>query len=171
MKRQTKRITSTGIIALIAVALFRILGSGFFDNAPKGSAIVERVVDGDTIKVRFEGHEERVRLIGIDTPESVHPDKKRNLPEGKIASDYTKSRLSNRTVQLEFDAQERDKYGRLLAYVWLDDELFNETLLKKGYARVYTFPPNVKYTERFERVQRKARESATGFWSGTALNR
>lgn len=72
------------------------------------------VVDGDTIKIIVNGKEEKLRLIGIDTPESVHLDKKKNTKEGKIASEYTKSRLEGRDIKVEFDVQERDKYGRLL---------------------------------------------------------
>lgn len=126
---------------------------------------VTRVVDGDTIKVDFNGKEESVRLIGIDTPESVNPDASKNVLEGKIASDYTKSRLEGKEVELEFDVQERDRYGRLLAYVWIGGEMFNKTLLSEGYAQVATFPPNVKYVDEFIEFQRRARENNKGFWA------
>ncbi len=125
---------------------------------------VVRVVDGDTIIVSFNGKEERVRLIGIDTPESVHPDASKNIEEGKIASDYTKSKLENKEVMLEFDIQERDQYGRLLAYVWLGSTMFNKTLVQEGYAQVATYPPNVKYVEDFVKLEREARENNKGLW-------
>lgn len=125
---------------------------------------VVRVVDGDTIKVNFNGTEESVRMIGIDTPESVHPDGSKNTEQGKIASEYTKSMLENEEVTLEFDVEERDMYGRLLAYVWLGNTMFNKTLLQEGYGQVSTFPPNVKYVEDFVALERIARENNQGLW-------
>lgn len=126
---------------------------------------VTRIVDGDTIKVNFNGKEESVRLIGIDTPESVHPDASKNLPEGKVASEYTKSKLDGKEVGLEFDVQERDHYGRLLAYVWIGGEMFNNVLLSEGYAQVATYPPNVKYVDDFTAIQKEARENNKGLWA------
>lgn len=126
---------------------------------------VVRIVDGDTIEVEIDGTTEKVRLIGIDTPESVHPDQERNVPYGPIASAYTKEHLAGRSVGLEFDVQERDKYGRLLAYIYLEGKMFNETLLEYGHAVVSTYPPNVKYVDRFTELQRQARENGYGLWS------
>lgn len=126
---------------------------------------VVRVVDGDTIVVNFKGTNEKVRLIGIDTPESVHPDGSKNTEEGILTSNYTKSRLTDKTVKLEFDVQERDKYGRLLAYVYVDGYMYNKELLEKGYAKVATYPPNVKYVDDFTKLQEKAREEKVGLWS------
>lgn len=126
---------------------------------------VTRVVDGDTIKVNFNGKEESLRLIGIDTPESVHPDASRNVLEGRIASDYTKTLLEGKDIELEFDAEERDKYGRLLAYVYINGIMVNKLLLKEGYAQVSTYPPNVKYVDEFNQIQRIARENNKGLWS------
>ncbi|MDD4726624.1 MAG: stalk domain-containing protein [Tissierellia bacterium] len=126
---------------------------------------VTRVVDGDTIKVNFNGKEESLRLIGIDTPESVHPDASRNVLEGRIASDYTKTLLEGKDIELEFDDEERDKYGRLLAYVYINGIMVNKLLLKEGYAQVSTYPPNVKYVDEFNQIQRIARENNKGLWS------
>jgi endonuclease YncB( thermonuclease family) len=131
---------------------------------------VTRVVDGDTIKVNFNGKEESVRLIGIDTPESVHPDASKNLPEGKLASQFTKDKLEGKEITLEFDVQERDKYGRLLAYAWIGGEMFNKTLLEEGYAQLATFPPNVKYVEEFTQLQETAREGNKGLWNNNMFN-
>lgn len=125
---------------------------------------VVRVVDGDTIVVDFNDKDEKVRLIGIDTPESVHPDANKNTEEGITASDFTKNLLSDKSVSLEFDVSERDRYGRLLAYVYLEGEMVNKTLLKEGYAQVATYPPNVAYVDDFTELQRIARENAVGFW-------
>ena len=131
----------------------------------KGIYEVVRVVDGDTIKIVYDGKEESVRLIGVDTPESVHADAKKNSYLGKCASEFTKERLTGKKVTLEFDVQARDKYNRLLAYVYLDGKMFNKTLLEEGYAQVATYPPNVKYVEDFKTLQTAARNNNKGLWN------
>ncbi len=140
---------------------------------------VLRVVDGDTFVCLLNGKKERVRLIGVDTPES-RPNKKafrdsrrsgisleKIIEMGKKATRFTKKYLKKgRTVFLEFDIEKRDRYGRLLAYVWLDKKtLFNELIIREGYATVYTRPPNVKYAGRFLMAQRYAREKRKGLWA------
>ncbi len=140
------------------------------DKAERYTAKVIRVVDGDTLLVDLNGKEERVRLIGVDTPESVHPDVAKNLPEGKVASEFTKLKLEGKEVILEFDVQERDQYGRLLAYVWIDGVMFNKVLLEEGYARVATYPPNVKYVDDFIKAQEEARKNNKGFWNNGTFN-
>ncbi len=122
---------------------------------------VERVVDGDTF-VLVGG--DRVRMIGVDTPETVKPGTAVQT-YGKEASDFTKKMLTGKKVRLEYDVSEKDRYGRLLAYVYLEDGTFyNELLLKEGYAQVMTVPPNVKYADHFVEVQRKARVAKKGLW-------
>ena len=123
------------------------------------------MVDGDTIVVDMDGVKEKIRLIGIDTPESVHPDPDRNVEYGEIASGFTEDQLEGKAVALEFDVQERDKYGRVLAYVYLDGKMFNETLLEQGHAMVSTYPPNIKYVDRFTELQTQAREAKLGLWA------
>lgn len=113
---------------------------------------VLRVVDGDTFVVNYNGVEEYVRLIGVDTPESVHPDSEKNTEAGILASDYTKARLEGKQVELEFDVQQRDMYGRLLAYVYVDGVMYNKTLLEDGVANLATYPPNVKYVDDFTAI-------------------
>lgn len=124
-----------------------------------------RIVDGDTLEVTYNSKKEKVRLIGINTPESVHPDETKNTEFGKMSSDFTKSQLDGKKIQLEFDVEERDKYGRLLAYVYVDGKMFNKTLLEKGYAQIATYPPNVKYVEDFKALQSVARENNKGLWA------
>lgn len=126
---------------------------------------VDRVIDGDTISVIINGKEEKIRLIGIDAPESVHPDESKNTKCGTIASDFTKLKLEGKNVSIEKDVQERDNYGRILAYVYLNDVMFNKTLLEEGMAQVSTHPPNVKYADEFIVLQRQARENNVGLWS------
>ncbi len=140
-------------------------------------ARVTGVVDGDTVHVRLEnGKEEKVRFIGVDTPESTREVE----PYGKEAAAYTKKRLDGRTVYLELDVGERDKYGRLLAYVWLSPpksdgeaevraKMFNAELLLEGYAQVMTVPPNVKYADLFAKLQREAREAEKGLQNPEAV--
>jgi len=123
------------------------------------------VTDGDTFKIDYNGEEKKVRLIGVDTPESVSPNKEKNNNYGKIASEYSKKRLEGKIVSIEFDIQENDKYGRFLCYIYLEDgTMYNKELLEQGYAQVSTYPPNVKYVEEFEKIQRQARENNMGFW-------
>lgn len=131
---------------------------------PYGNYKVNRVVDGDTLKVNFNGKEESLRLIGVDTPESVHPDASKNTAEGKIASEYTKAMIEGKDVAIEFDVQERDQYGRLLGYVWFNGKMINKTLVQEGYAKIATYPPNVRYVEDFTQLQTQARNNKKGFW-------
>ncbi|PTX63187.1 micrococcal nuclease [Melghirimyces profundicolus] len=134
------------------------------DGPGKGrEAKVIRVIDGDTLSVRMEGRIEKVRLIGVNTPETNHPKIGAEV-YGKEASRFTTKHLAGKDVRLETDVEERDQYGRLLAYVWLGDELFNAMLLEEGMAQVMTVPPNVRYQEKFLRLQREAREKEKGLW-------
>lgn len=130
-------------------------------SVPPGQYKVLRVVDGDTFVIDYNGTEEKVRLIGIDTPESVHPDADKNSAAGITASDYTKSLLKGKSVSLEFDVQQRDKYGRMLVYAYVDGYMLNKKLLEDGYAVVATYPPNVKYVDEFKAVS-KEYQSAFG---------
>jgi micrococcal nuclease len=139
-------------------------GVGQTDN--DATVTVTRVVDGDTIDISPSVEERsRVRLIGMDTPD-VHFGTQLYGPE---ASAFAKRELDGEKVMLELDVQKIDPYGRLLAYVYLTNgEMFNETLLREGYAQVATFPPNVKYVDRFLEAQREARAANRGLWGLSA---
>ena len=127
--------------------------------------VVNRVIDGDTFEAKVKGKLERIRLLLVDTPESVHPDENRNVEYGKIASKYTKSLIEGKNINLELDLQERDKYGRILAYVYLENgDMLNELLLKNGHARVMVIPPNIKYVTEFRELERQARDNNLGIW-------
>ena len=135
-------------------------------SAKMKKAVVTKVVDGDTIDVKFEdGTVERVRLIGVDTPESVHPDADRNSEEGTVTSDYTKKQLLNKSVLLEFDVGERDQYGRLLAYVYLNNLMYNAQLAMEGYAQQVTYQPNVRWEALFKHQVQDARANDRGLWA------
>lgn len=141
-------------------------GAADLQAADRVTVHVERVVDGDTVIVNHtDGRRERIRLTGIDTPESVHQDVARNSEYGAVASDYTKARLADRDVQLEFDVEPSDRYGRGLAYVWVDGILFNEELIRLGYAKALPRQANQKYMADFLAAQREAKRSGAGFWA------
>jgi micrococcal nuclease len=125
---------------------------------------VVRVIDGDTIELE---NGERVRYIGIDTPETVHPLKAVQFM-GKDASEFNRKLVEGKDVRLEYDVQRTDKYGRTLAYIYLGDLFVNAELVKQGYAQIMTIPPNVKYQELFLSLQRDAREVKAGLWNDQA---
>lgn len=138
-------------------------------SAPKGmqEAKVDFVVDGDTIKVLISGKVETIRLIGIDTPETVDPRKPVQC-FGREASNKAKEILSNKTVYLESDPTqgERDKYQRLLRYAWFDtDTNFNKLMISEGYAHEYTYAVPYKYQAEFKQAEKEAREGNKGLWS------
>lgn len=132
---------------------------------------VVKVVDGDTIDVRIEQNVARVRLIGIDTPEVVDPRKPVQC-FGKEASDKAKGILTGKSVRLESDPTQgdKDKYGRLLRYVFLEDgTLFNKLMIEQGYAHEYTYHSNpYKYQLEFIAAERSAREQNLGLWNSAA---
>lgn len=135
----------------------------------EGVEVVE-VVDGDTIKVRLGGEVETVRYIGMDTPETVHPIRGVE-PYGIEASEQNRQLVAGRRVRLEFDVEKRDRYGRLLAYVYVDTLFVNAELLRRGYAQLMTVPPNVRYVDLFRRLQTEAREAGRGLWADPAPGR
>ena len=121
---------------------------------------VKRVIDGDTLLL-ING--ERVRLIGVDTPETKHPQKPVEY-FGREAYLFTKEMVDGKEARFEFDRQKRDRYGRLLAYVYLLDGTFlNAEIIKQGYGFAYTRFP-FKYLEEFRRYEREARENRKGLW-------
>lgn len=156
------------------LATLLILGLGFgawliwqtsLEAQPADAELIEarvtRVVDGDTIEVTppVEGVED-VRLIGVDTPEVFGEEE----PCGLEASAFTTEQLEGESVTLEFDEERTDQFGRALAYVYLDGELYNETLVRQGYAQVLTIPPNTRYEDRFLTAEEQARAEGLGIW-------
>lgn len=127
--------------------------------------LVKKVIDGDTIQLEDSS---RVRYIGINTPESV--DRRRPIEAlGKESAKFNKQLVQGKNVRLEFDVQKKDDYGRLLAYVYVGDTFVNAELVKQGYAQASTYPPNVKYADLFQRLEREAREAGRGLWASPAL--
>lgn len=148
------------------------------DIPPKGQHLyVKRVVDGDTLKLS-DGT--RVRLIGVDTPELHYSEKlirdaKRTQRDietiqalGKTAAEFTTKLCLGKKVRLEFDVQRHDRYGRTLAYVYLEDGTsVNAKILEEGYGQTMTIPPDVRFAEQFQKLEKQARENKKGLWSGT----
>jgi micrococcal nuclease len=168
MGRRAPRLFAVAVTAVIISACSHASTTKATAQAqPPGNATVERVVDGDTIIVHVGGRRERVRFIGMDTPESVKP----NTPVqcfAIAASNRTKQLLPAGTaVRLVGDVEQRDKYKRLLAYVYrARDNLFvNLSLVRDGYAQPYTFPPNVAHTNEFVAAAADARNAGRGLWS------
>lgn len=129
------------------------------------TAVVTKIIDGDTIELNSG---EKIRYIGIDTPETRDP---RRSVEcfGKEASNKNATLVLNKEVRLEKDVSERDKYGRLLRYVYVGDELINETLVRQGFATAVQFPPDVKYADRFSLAEEMAQAEKLGLWGDVCL--
>jgi micrococcal nuclease len=177
-KKAKKRLISL----LIATLFLFYLGGCVFLTESVGSELqltrvrVTRVVDGDTVYVRFSsGAEEKLRLIGVDAPEIDHPTKGEE-PFGIESTEYTYSAVYDLYCWLEFDEGERDQYGRMLAYLWLEKpevvneaeiraKMFNAHLLLDGYARQVIFQPNVRYVEFFSAFVDEARQANRGLWT------
>ena len=174
-KRWTK--FAVGGLALVLASLFALHRSVDHWPAHRDAGLhgVAYVYDGDTIKL---DNGEHVRLIGIDAPEAHENDKllrdvrhrhidgQTQLAMGRQAAGFARSLLAGQQVRLEFDVEERDKYGRLLAYLYLPDGTFvNEKIIREGYAYPLTIPPNVRHTHEFKRWFDEAREAKRGLWS------
>lgn len=155
-------VVGAGVLALVSFGLGR--GSRSLGGAeeapvfPKDSVvvgIVDYVVDGDTIELRGG---ERVRMIGINTPEI-------GQPYSSEAKNKLKELIEGKEVVLEKDITDRDQYGRLLRYIWLKDILINLEMVRLGYANSYTYPPDVKYQDQIVATETEARENKIGLWT------
>lgn len=167
-----KRLIGSAIASVaVAAAVFAgsvlndvVTVSGNQDNNLQ-EATVTRVVDGDTLVANIDGTDEKIRLIGVDTPESVHPDASKNTAEGEKASEHTKSVLPSGTcIWLESDTTDEDKYGRLLRYVWLEQpdnpndagevksKMLNAELVAEGWADPMPVKPNTKWESLFAQL-------------------
>ena len=172
------------LVACAAPVDLRHQAPATLPQEPPGAerAFVTRVVDGDTIEVRITervagpgaggapiGSIEKVRLIGIDTPESVRT----GTPIecfGRESSAATEALLEGLEVALVKDVEEHDQYGRLLRYVYIGEEMANARLVVNGYAQVYTYPPNIRWSELFVQLQREAHDADRGLWSPDSCN-
>jgi micrococcal nuclease len=142
---------------MVCFALLFTLASCHLPATDSGTTVT-RVIDGDTIEVSIRGVIEKVRYIGIDTPEI-------GKPFFEESTEANRRMVEDKTVTLVQDVSERDRYGRLLRYVYVGELFVNAELLHQGYAQVATYPPDVKYINFFLQLQREAREAGRGLWS------
>jgi micrococcal nuclease len=179
-----KLVKTVVALAFIFTAALSAPASGApAPSSPTGETVnasVSRIVDGDTIRILIPGSQKdvSVRLIGIDTPESRMNDRA-NLQAneegrdvdaiiamGKRAAEKMESLVrKGDSVVLEFDVGRKDRYGRVLAYVWKDGKMLNAIMVEAGYASLLTIPPNVKYADLFRELYRTAREEGRGLWA------
>ncbi|MBQ9764609.1 MAG: thermonuclease family protein [Lachnospiraceae bacterium] len=168
MNKRQKRYLGIVIALLLAFFAFKTYQSITDRNADE--ALIEvslvRVVDGDTIVVKLDEENVKVRLIGINAAESVHSDESKNTEEGKAASEHLKGMLKEGdTLYIQYDVDQYDQYERTLAYVWLEDDvnidserdiekyMLNAILVSQGYAEAKAYPPNTRYAEVFEELE------------------
>src|SRR6476659_4553704 len=151
------------VAALAAAGWWWVHGSG----PPPAEATVSRVVDGDTVWVRAGSRSLDVRLLGIDTPETVDPDRPVGC-FGPEASAYTKHLLTGRSVTLVYDRELHDRYGRLLAYIYLGGKFVNAALVELGYARTMSIPPNTAHAGELASLERRAALDGRGLWGACA---
>jgi micrococcal nuclease len=163
--RHPRRASAVLLIALVAAALvgWRIGAARTPGGIDGPEARVTAAVDGDTIDVIVAGRNERVRLLGVDTPETVDPDRPVGC-YGPEAAAFTRQRLEGRAVRLRFDRERRDRFGRLLAYVDVDGRRFNDELLAGGYARLLVIPPNGRHARAMLDQELQARSAGRGLW-------
>jgi micrococcal nuclease len=158
-------------VAALAVAFAPGRGGDGGADAAAGAVVVPvvRVVDGDTVRVRLEGRSEPVRYIGIDTPESQKPDTPVQCFARRAEAENARL-VARERVRLVFDVERRDRFGRLLAYVYRvrDGVFVNAALVRGGFARTLTIPPNVRFAEHFAALAADARRAGRGLWSACA---
>ncbi len=164
--RKRGQLGSLALLLLAALLILRPWETGGRDGGPAtAEAFVTRVVDGDTIEARFGGHEEDVRYIGVDTPETVKPDTPVQC-FGPRASDFNHRLVERQSVRLVFGVERHDVYGRLLAYVYLGDRFVNAILVRRGLARTLTIAPNDRFAPIFRRLELRAARGGRGLWGG-----
>ncbi len=174
MKNRDTRKTHNRRFLLPAVVFLIFLVTAAFLLYPKttkrgvlcGPYRISKVFDGDTISVVIRNKETTIRMIGIDTPESVNRDQSLNTPEGLEVSLWVHNYLKGRKVWLEYDEQRYDRYGRTLAYIWLDEgeTMLEDILLKNGMATALAIEPNLRYSSHFSELEHQAKQEKAGFW-------
>ncbi len=153
------------MVLLVRPGLRRSVGEWLLRTSVPGAASrarVVHVVDGDTLVI--EG-DVTVRLLGLDAPETANPALEHEQPYGQAATQRLRDLVAGRSVLLERDVSESDRYGRLLRHVWLDGRLISEILVAEGLARAYRIPPDSRYAERLAAAEDRARRAGRGLWS------
>lgn len=172
-----KKAKKNNIIKSIAIVIVVAIAAIYFpelfaeeEEMPSRSGLIPvelvKTIDGDTIKIKYEGKEQNVRYLLIDTPETNHAQLGKQ-PFGQQAKERNTELMNSGKLEIEFDIGERvDKYGRLLAYIYIDGVSIQEKLLEEGLARVgYVYPPNTRHLDAFEKAQEKAKKAGIGIWT------
>lgn len=179
MKIKNKTISNiVGVVIILAIILINNIDLFIDTDTDYETGRVIRVVDGDTAVIRVKNQDQKVRFIGMDTPE-YNPKRDISEPWGKEATEFTRSLLENKIVYLEKDASDTDKYGRWLRYIWLNppenpnhpsyeeikNKMVNGILVRNGYARAKEYKPDVKYTSIMRDIEKEAKIEKIGLWS------
>jgi len=177
MAKKVKKNSMSNILKSVAVIIVVAIGAIYFpelfaeeEETPSRSDLIPvelvKTIDGDTIKIKYEGKEQNVRYLLIDTPETNH-ERLGKQPFGQQAKDRNTELMNSGKLEIEFDIGERvDKYGRLLAYIYIDGVSIQEKLLEEGLARVgYVYPPNTRHLDAFEKAQERAKKAGIGIWT------
>jgi len=177
--KQNKKSTSTvlkkpaGIVSIGVVLLAMLVYNIFFPDEelePSRAGLIPvelvKTIDGDTIKIKYEGKEQNVRYLLIDTPETNHP-RLGKQPFGEKAKERNRELMNSGKLEIEFDiGGKTDKYDRLLAYIYIDGVSVQETLLEEGLARVgYVYPPNTRHLDAYKIAEEKAKKAGIGIWT------
>ncbi|MFO3718126.1 thermonuclease family protein [Anaerococcus sp. ENR1011] len=179
MKIKNKRVSN--IVAIFIILAIAIINNTNLFTKPDPNyevGIVVRVVDGDTAVIKINNENQKVRFVGMDTPE-YNPKRDISEPWGKEATEFTKNLLENQIVYLEKDTSDTDKYGRWLRYIWLNppenpnhpsyeeikNQMVNGILVRNGYARAKEYKPDVKYTGIMRDIEQEAKIEKIGLWS------
>lgn len=179
MKIKNKTMSNiVGVVIILAIALINNFDLFIKTDTDYETGRVVRVVDGDTAVIRVKNQDQKVRFIGMDTPE-YNPRRNISEPWGKEATEFTKNLLENQIVYLEKDASDTDRYGRWLRYIWLKppenpnrpsyeeikNQMVNGILVREGYARAKEYKPDVKYTSIIRDIEKEAKIDKIGLWS------
>lgn len=178
MKIKNKTISNiVGVVIILAIILINNIDLFIDTDTDYETGRVIRVVDGDTAVIRVKNQDQKVRFIGMDTPE-YNPSRNISEPWDKEATEFTKNLLENKIVYLEKDASDTDKYGRWLRYIWLNPpenpnhpsyeeikkQMVNGILVRDGYARAKEYKPDVKYTSVMRDIEQEAKIEKIGLW-------
>lgn len=177
MAKKAKKSSVSNILKSVALVIVVAIGAIYFpelfaeeEETPSRSGLIPvelvKTIDGDTIKIKYEGKEQNVRYLLIDTPETNHAQLGKQ-PFGQQAKERNTELMNSGKLEIEFDIGEQvDKYGRLLAYIYIDGVSIQEKLLEEGLARVgYVYPPNTRHLDAFEKAQEKAKKAGIGIWT------
>lgn len=163
-KQVIARVIATLLILTVAISPAMLEKEKVVAKKKEKKYKVVRVIDGDTIIAKRKNKKYKIRLLGVDAPESVHPVTGKNDKCGERASKYTKKKLLNKKVTIEYGKDKYDRFGRRLAYVYIKKKMFNKMLISAGHAKVQFFKPNTRYRKTFLKLEFEAKTTGKGLW-------